>query len=80
VIGSLHVAELEQASLDLIECTQQPGRLRISRQACTLRFLMAQKGKPEFSNDEFGMARKAGLDICRNCAEGRVRAKVRRRK
>ena len=74
------MVELEQASLDLIECTRQPGRLRISREACALRFLMARKGKPEFPNDEFGLARKAGLDICRDCAEGRVRSKGRRRK
>ena len=75
MLGSQHVVDLEQASLELIECRNQPGRLRISRHACALRYLMAQRGKPEIPNDEFGMARKAGLDICRGCPDGRANAK-----
>lgn len=73
--GSPSVAELEQAGLGLIECTHQPGRLRISKHACALRYLMAQKEKPALPDDEFGMARKAGLAICKDCPEGRIRAK-----
>jgi hypothetical protein len=36
---------------------------------------MAQKVKPEIPNDEFGMARKAGLSICRDCPDGRKNSK-----
>jgi hypothetical protein len=72
--GSHDVAELEQVSLELVQCTHQPGRLRISRHACALRYLMAQRGKPSLPDDEFGMARKAGLAICKDCDEGRIRA------
>jgi hypothetical protein len=65
-------AEIEQATLELIICTRQPGKLRISRHACALRYLLAHKGKIVIPEDEFGMARKAGLDKCRDCPEGRV--------
>lgn len=75
---SQDLAEVEQATMELLECTRQPGRLRISRHACALRHLMAQKGKPEGVNDEFGMARRAGLDICRECPDGRANARGRK--
>ncbi|MGQ9655363.1 MAG: hypothetical protein ACUVXD_14990 [Thermodesulfobacteriota bacterium] len=68
-------AELERAGLELIDCARQPGRLRISRHACALRYLLAQKAQPDYPNDEFGMAIKAGLDICKNCPDGRSRSK-----
>ena len=77
MFASTGVAELEQVSLELIQCKRQPGRLRISPHACALRYLMAQKGKPEVPNDEFGMARKAGLDICRECPDGRANSRGR---
>jgi len=69
-----------ESVMELIECKHQPGRLRISRHACALRHLMAQKMKVEFPKDEFGMARKAGLDICRTCPDGRTNAKGHQRK
>lgn len=69
-------AELERVGLELIDCARQPGRLRISRHACALRYLLAQKAQPDYPNDEFGMALKAGLDICRNCPDGRSRSRA----
>jgi hypothetical protein len=74
MVSSTIVAEMEQVSLDLVICTRQPGRLRLSKHACALRYLAAQKGKPPCSDDEFGLARAAGLAICRDCPEGRNRA------
>jgi hypothetical protein len=74
--GSQLHAEMQQAALELIVCQRQPGHLRISKHACALRYLMAKKGKSAFPNDEFGMAWKAGLDICRDCPEGRVHAEA----
>ncbi len=65
------LAEVDRACLDLITCTRQRGRLRISKHACALRYLLAQKRDLRLAEDEFGMARKAGLEICRNCSEGR---------
>jgi len=79
LIASANRAELTSGELELIECGRQPGRLRISRHSCALRYLMAQKGRPEIPNDEFGMARKAGLEICRNCPDGRLNARWRER-
>lgn len=73
-------AEIEQATLELILCMRQPGRLRISKHACALRYLLAHKGNITYSDDEFGMARKAGLEICRNCPEGRIHSKAQRKR
>lgn len=72
---TLHAVDLEQACLELFICTRQPGKLRISKQACAMRYLMAQAGKITIPEDELGMARKAGLAICQDCPEGRIRAK-----
>ncbi len=73
--SSQSCAELERAGVELIDCARQPGRLRISRHACALRYLLAQKAQTDYPNDEFGMALKAGLDICKNCPDGRSRSK-----
>ena len=78
--GSPQHAELEQVEFELIVCPRQPGRLRISRNACALRYLMSKRGKSAFPNDEFGMARKAGLDICRNCPDGQLNAQTLKKK
>ncbi len=75
VPGCANQADLASVDLELMECKRQPGRLRLSRQACARRYLMAQKVKPEIPNDEFGMARKAGLSICRDCPDGRKNSK-----
>lgn len=74
--GCINLADMEEASLELIDCPSQPGRLRISRHACARRYLMAKKGGRPLPNDEFGMAFKAGLEICRRCSEGRVSAEA----
>ncbi len=73
--GFLNVAALEQACSDLFQCLHQPGKLRLSRHACVLRHLFSKNEKLGFTNDEFGMAMKAGFDICRNCSEGQYYAK-----
>lgn len=61
----------EEIQLELIQCTRQPGWLRLTRQACALRYLTAQKKHIKVSSDEFGLARQSGLAICRNCPEGK---------
>lgn len=64
----------EEIELELIECIRQPGWLRITRYACVLRYLHAQKKRLKIANDEFSMARKSGLEICRTCPVGRALA------
>jgi hypothetical protein len=66
---------MEQVFEELVLCPGQPGMLRISRQACALRYLLAQKASLELPDDEFGMIRKVGLDICRSCPQGSLFAK-----
>ncbi len=75
-VNSMILAEVDRAREDLIYCTKQRGRLRISKYACALRYLLAQDRDLRIPDDEFGMARKAGLEICRSCSEGQNRAKV----
>jgi len=60
--------------MELILCPRQPGRLRISRHACALRYLEAQKMKRKIPIWEFDMARAAGLEICKKCPQGRENA------
>lgn len=69
--GSSIFDEVDRACLDLINCTRQRGMLRISKHACALRYLLAQNRDLRFPGDEFGIARKVSLEICRNCSEGR---------
>lgn len=61
----------ENTSREMIECPHQPGKLRLSIQACAMRYREAQRQKPSFTSDEFGMARRAGLEICKVCKLGR---------
>lgn len=74
--GLLQIADPDQVSPELFQCPLQPGRLRLSRHACTLRYLLSQNEKISFPNDEFGMALRAGFAICRNCSEGRYFAEI----
>lgn len=62
-------------AIELISCKRQPGNLRITRSACEKRYLLSLREENETPSDVFGMVRKNGLDICRNCPEGRARFK-----
>jgi ribosomal protein S14 len=64
---------VNQETLDMVlfQCPRQPGRLKISKHACALRYVQAQKIKCKTSGREFSLARKLGLEICRTCPEGR---------
>jgi hypothetical protein len=58
------------ARLELILCHRQPGKLRISKRACALRYLEAQKTGCKPFVRGFNMVRKWGLERCRTCPEG----------
>ncbi|WP_028320667.1 hypothetical protein [Desulfatiglans anilini] len=72
-MSAVRKSVLEQGpyQLEVIQCTRQPGSLRITKRACALRYRMAQKDDLKIPNDEYGMARRSGLDICRKCPIGR---------
>jgi len=55
----------------LIKCPRQPGNLRISKNACALRYLQAQKVSTEIPVREFDIIRKIGLETCKTCPVGR---------
>lgn len=59
---------------ELMGCPRQPGNLRISRHACALRYLEAQKIGLEIPRREFDIIRQFGLKICRTCPEGKSNA------
>jgi hypothetical protein len=58
----------------LIPCPRQPGNLRISRNACALRYLEAQKINEEIPVREFDIIRKIGLETCKTCPVGKQNA------
>lgn len=72
---SLESADLAATKLKLIECPRQPGGLRISKQACARRYLLAHKRKPILLGGEFGLTVRSGLEICRLCPIGRRNSK-----
>jgi len=55
----------------LIKCPRQPGNLRISKNACALRYLEAQKIRAEIPVREFDIIRKIGLETCKTCPLGK---------
>lgn len=57
--------------LQLIKCPRQPGNLRISKNACALRYLEAQKTSAEIPVREFDIIRKIGLETCKTCPLGK---------
>ncbi|MBN1850602.1 MAG: hypothetical protein JW932_18680 [Deltaproteobacteria bacterium] len=61
----------EISDFDLIECTRQPGNLRISKQACARRFEMAQNQRSLGPKGHFGVAYHWSLEKCQNCPKGR---------
>jgi hypothetical protein len=61
----------EASDLELIVCRRQPGKLRISKRGCALRYLKAHQRKGKRSSRSFGVIRGQGLEICRSCPEGR---------
>lgn len=65
-----------QADRDLIQCTRQPGGLRISTYACGRRYLLAQNKGSKGAYDDFGAALRWGLEICGTCSQGREYAEA----
>lgn len=62
----------EAFKLESIQCPNQPGNLRISKQACGRRYRLAHKRNIKIPQDEFGISVKSSLAICRTCSEGRI--------
>jgi hypothetical protein len=65
--------KMQGFEIELIPCPRQPGNLQISRQACALRYLKAQKMADKKSN-AFGngsrSAQRWSLEICKTCPDG----------
>ena len=60
----------ELADLELVECSRQPGKLRLSRYACGRRYLRAQENMEDIPENDFGIALKWSLELCRSCPQG----------
>lgn len=63
------------SGLELIKCIRQPGNLVISKEACALRYLKAQKTRTKVFGYKADMDSSWGLEICRTCPEGERNAK-----
>jgi hypothetical protein len=65
---------------ELIACPRQPGKLRISRNACGRRHLLASSKECKKPYSDFVVAFRWNLELCRNCPVGRMNAGVVSRK
>jgi hypothetical protein len=59
----------------MIECPLQPGQLKISRDACTKRYWIAQEddleGATKRKDSIFALALAKSLSLCRDCPIGK---------
>jgi len=68
-------AWLKENEKRMIECPLQPGQLKISKDACTKRYMVAQEEDLEEAikrkNGLFASALLRGLSLCRECPIGK---------
>ena len=65
--------KIKAFEMELISCPRQPGNLRISRHACALRYLKAQKMASRKTNtfgNRSGSFQRWSLEICKTCPDG----------
>jgi hypothetical protein len=62
----------ELSEMELVECSRQPGKLRLSRYACARRYLRAQENMEDIPENDFGIALKWSLELCRTCPQGMI--------
>jgi hypothetical protein len=65
----------ECPDLELLECSRQPGKLRLSQYACGRRYLRAQENMENIPENDFGIALKWSLELCRTCPQGLTSSK-----
>jgi hypothetical protein len=58
----------------LIECTRQPGSLRITKRTCARRYLLSKDGSMRPPRTDFFMSVQSSLEICGKCPVGRRQA------
>ena len=69
-------AWLKENEKRMIECPLQPGQLKISRDACTKRYWVAQEeedieGGMKRRDNLFAITLSKGLSLCRDCPIGK---------
>ncbi len=57
--------------IEVINCTRQPGRLKITKRSCALRYMQAKEEILKVPKDEFDLVRIHSLQICGDCPEGK---------
>ena len=67
--------EVETLHLELIHCSRQPGKLRISKHACASRYLKAQNTRRNTFASGGSVSSRWSLELCRTCPDGRRQAK-----
>jgi hypothetical protein len=63
------------SDFNLFECPRQPGHLRISKDACGRRYILAQNQHSLKAKDRFGVAYHWSLEKCQTCPKGRSYSK-----
>ena len=64
--------KLESIDLVLVQCTRQPGRLRVTKRFCAYRYNEAQKLKGNTTSALFDIERILSLKRCQTCPQGRM--------
>jgi hypothetical protein len=61
--GSLQMV-MDQVRIELIECSRQPGKLKITKRACGRRYLLANRPGYKKPYGDFRSAMQSSLAIC----------------
>jgi hypothetical protein len=61
----------EAIKLDVIQCTRQPGNLRITKEACALQYKHAQDRLLKKGRGAFYLGIHSSLEVCEKCPQGR---------
>jgi hypothetical protein len=67
---------VDRVGIELIECSRQPGKLKITKKACGRRYLLANRTEYKKHYGDFRMAKQWSLAICKSCTEGYKNAEV----
>jgi hypothetical protein len=60
----------DRVSIELIECSRQPGNLKITKKACGRRYLLANTPGYKKAFGDFRTSIRWSLAICKSCKAG----------
>jgi hypothetical protein len=61
----------EAFELDVIQCTRQPGNLRLAKEACAIQYKHAQERLLKKGKGAFYLGIHSSPEVCGKCSKGR---------